>query len=183
MRNKLVAILLAVALTVVGFTSSAPPAGAASSIYGIHVYVPQAGQQAVLPMSLNVVPDEWDAAFIIVAARISNASGYVEVDRDGCDTGFACSQPTLYRGGSSGTPVYVSYDVNENGHLVIWQGGTSNVNRPRINGDLPQTSATRLAYACDAVMRQLGVLDGCRIDGYPTSDGVAILNWMHAHAH
>jgi hypothetical protein len=184
--KRIATLLAVVVLAVAGLTYAPNPPAAdatAGSIYGIHVYRWDPGFKAELYVSLNNVPDAWDSAFLYAGVGIDARSEYVNIALNGCVVGRACSQPTLYGGGSSGAPVYVSYDVNENAHLVHWTGGSSNVNRPRINGDLPTTTAVRRAMACDALMRQLGVIDGCDLDGTPSTDGLAVLEWMHATAH
>jgi hypothetical protein len=155
---------------------NASPADAASSIYGIHV-ARAPGIQAYLGLSYDI-PSGWFDEFDDAALIISNAAPLVNVQH-ACFIGYACTKVNTYPGGTGGPYNSIHY-VLSGDHLMPDPYGRTTTS---INSNKVTSSTVLKVIACDSIMRTLGVADGCLLNGWPSSDGLAVLQYMHNHSH
>ena len=180
--RKLIALVAVMMLTVGGLTlHQDTEAEAASSIFEIHVARTNPNEQAWLKISPHQLADSWDPYFLQAAVIISNASPWMHMTFSGCTNGYPCSVPRLINVSPSSPWIQINYDLAGT-HLFNWGTGLHEQDLG-INGNRPASDAQRKAIACDALMRQVGVADGCKLDGWPSNEGLAMLQFFHQHVH
>lgn len=180
MSRILAALAVVVALVtgaVVYDTADPEPAVAADNLFGIHAGRATSYQSGFCIQTAIINSASWETAFGNAVALWSNASARI--------LGRAYQLCTF------GTAIGVNKQAQGlDGYPIHWDFGLQDVNHLRpiccynlitINTSYSGGDSWKAYQACDAVGRALGVGYGCALNGWPTQEGINIMNANHNH--